>query len=283
VDVVKATPDMFDGIYAVLREFGGNLTREDWKRLLDYRFSDQGYRGWVSVVNGEVIGYLGAIFSRRGDERFCNLTSWIVKKEHRKGNLKLLEPMLDLTDHTVLNLSPSAFTYALFKKLGFSVLDEEIVLIPPVTLQRTPPGFKRVRGADLERTLSAQELQLFRDHQPYGLCHLVLSGPQGHLYVVASKTSFRRLPVSCIHHVSNPALLGPLLNVVQRELRRDHRTLLTLADARLVERCQIRGGLRHRLARPRLYRPGRPAPVQPIDTLYTELVVHNPRRWVFNG
>jgi hypothetical protein len=283
VEIVKATPDMFDGIYPVLREFGGNLTREDWKRLLDYRFGDERYRGWVSRVNGQITGYLGAIFSQRGDARFCNLTSWIVKKEHRKGNLQLLAPMLELTGHTVLNLSPSAFTHALFKKLEFSALDEELVIVPAVTPQRTPRGYSRVPNAELERALAPRERQLWRDHQPYGLCHLLLTGPQGDCYVVASKTTFRRFTVSCIHHISNPELFPRLVNLVQRELFRAHHTLLTVLDARLLAGQRVRLGMRYRLARPRMFRPGQPAPTKTIDSLYTELVVLNPRRWTFNG
>ena len=273
---------MFDRIFPVLQEFGGRLGKDDWRRLVDYQFSDQRHRGWVSEENGEVVGYLGAIFSRRDEARFCSLTSWIVKKGHRKANLRLLAPMLELKDHTILNYSASPFTCGLFKKLGFEVLDEKLLLIPPVTPRIGPRGYHRVFEPELAWALDEGQVRMLDDHRPYGLTHVVLDGPSGPLWVAASKTTFRGMPVSFVHHVSRPELFAQLVNRVQRELFLEHRTLLTLVDSRLLADVRVRGALRYRLAQPRLYRPGGAKPTAPIDSLYTELAVLNPARWTFN-
>jgi hypothetical protein len=281
MQIQQATPEMFEDIYDVLREFRGALKKEDWRRLLDYRFSDQRYRGWVSLVQGKIVGYLGAIFSRRGDARICGLTSWITRSEHRKSNLRILTPMLELKDHTLLNLSASPFTAALFReRLGFSVLDEHVVVLPPLVPQLTPRGWQRARELDV--VLSPEQLKLYSDHAPYHLTHLAFAGPQGHhLYVVASRTRFRRLNVSYLHFVSDPARFARIAGLVQRELADEHGTLVTVVDARLLGDEHVRGSFRWRLAQPRLYRPGAPAPQKTIDSLYTELVVLNPARWSF--
>ncbi len=285
MEIRRATRDMFEAIHDVLQEFGGTLTRDDWKRLVDYAFNAEDYCGWVSIDRGEVVGYLGAIFSRRGSERFCGLTSWITKKSHRKASLHILMPMLELKDHTLLNYSASPFTYELFKKrLGFEVLDEQLVMIPAVTPRLTPAGWRRVKTAvEIEQTLSAEQSRLWRDHLPYPVTQLVLSGPEGSCYAVASKTLFRdKVPISYLHHVSNPDLLARAVNLVQRELFLEHSTLFTAVDARLLQGEKIRGALRWTLAQPRLYRPASPKPSGVVDSLYSELVLLNPSRWSFN-
>ena len=284
MEIRRATPEMFEGIHGVLREFGGALTRDDWQRLVDYRFSDQDYRGWVSVVGDEIVGFLGAIFSKRGGARFCSLTSWITKRSHRKANLHILEPVLKLSDHTLLNYSASPFTSTLFQqRLGFQVLDQHLILLPAITPHRTSKGWERVRRPhEIERVLDEEERHTWRDHLPYPATHIVLTGPKGHLYVVASRTRLRRMPVSYLHHVSDPALFADAVNVVQRALLREHHTVVTAVDSRLLADQRLRGSIRWKLAQPRLYRPGTPAPAKPPDSLYTELVLLNPARWTFN-
>ena len=285
MEIRRATPDMFEAIHDVLKEFGSPLTRDDWKRLVDYPFNAQDYCGWVSIDRGEIVGFLGAIFSQRGGSRFCGLTSWITKKTHRKANLHILMPMLELSDHTLLNYSASPFTAELFKKrLGFEVLDEQLVMIPAVTPSLTPSGWRRVKAAtDIEEVLTEEQLQLWRDHLSYGVNHLVLSGPEGTCYAIASKTLFRnRVPCTYVHYVSNPALFASTINLVQRELFLENGTLFTAVDARLLQSEKIRGALKWRLAQPRLYRPATPKPAGVIDSLYTELVLLNPSRWSFN-
>ena len=122
LQVRPATADMFGDVCEVLMEFGSGLGEAQWRHLFDYEFegSDRKDRGWVLCDGDAVIGFLGAIFSRRGDEPFCNVTSWVVKKTHRSsGGLQLLLPMLALEDHTILNLSPTPFTRAVFQRMGF--------------------------------------------------------------------------------------------------------------------------------------------------------------------
>ncbi len=285
MEIRRATPEMFEGIHGVLREFGGSLTRDDWRRLVDYRFSDQSYRGWVSVENDQIVGFLGGIFSRRGDARFCSLTSWITKREYRKANLQILVPMLKLEDHTLLNYSASPFTAKLFReRLGFQVLDEHLVVIPAVTPRLSPRGWKQLkRPHELESVLVGEERRIWRDHLPYPARHVVLAGPRGrHLYVVATATRLKRMKVSHLHYISDPDLFVELVNHVQRALLFGMHTVVTTVDSRLLAGRRIRGALGWKLAQPRLFRPGNPRPTGTIDSLYTELVLLNPARWTFN-
>jgi hypothetical protein len=285
--VEAAMPDKFDAIHEVLVEsFGAGHAKEDWRRNIDYDFEEgRGDRGWVLVDQTKIVGFLGGIYSRRGDDAFCNLTAWAVKKSHRAASLELLLPMLELRDHTLLNLSPSPFTLAVFRRMGFADLEDRLTLIPPIGPWYAPAGYELLRDHDSIRTvLKGDDLRIFEHHADYACTHLVFAGPHDYSYVVASKTRLRRFPTSYIYYRSNPELFRSLLNPMQRALARLHRTAFSVIDARLTADAPLRACPTYRLAQPRLYRPAARSSLlrTAIDALYTELVVLDPRRWTFN-
>lgn len=289
MDVRPATIEMFDAIHEVLVDaFGGDIAKDEWRRLVDYHFAHDGEpndRGWVLLDKAEVVGFLGGIYSRRGDDPFCNLTAWSVKKRYRKSSLELLLPLLDLRDHTLLNLSPDPFTLAVFRRMGFVDLEDRIVLVPPVLPQLAPDGYEEVTDpARIARILDADDLRIFEDHLGFACTHLVFAGRDRYSYVVAAKTRFRQFPTTYIHYRSDPELFRDLAGPMQRAFLRLHGTLFSVVDARLTADAPLRGCPTWRLAQPRLYRPaaGSSRPPSAIDALYTELVMLDPRRWTFN-
>lgn len=288
LQVRPATAEMFCDVRDVLMEFGSGLGEADWRRLFDYDFagSDRKDRGWVLCDGDAIIGFLGAIFSRRGDESFCNVTSWVVKKSHRSsGGLQLLLPMLALEDHTILNLSPTPFTRAVFQRAGFRNLEDRLVMIPPVYPQLPARGYRLVKDdATIERVLSAEDLRVFNDHRPYACTHLVFAGSHDYSYVVAGKTKLRRFPTSYVYYRSNASLFRRLAGAMQLALLGAHRTLFSVVDARLCADAPLRGCASYALHQPRLYRPATHSSRrrEDIDTLYSEFVLLDPRRWTFN-
>jgi hypothetical protein len=288
MELQPATVDKFDAIHDVLREFGPGLRKHDWRRLVDYDFDcGRDDRGWVLVDDGKIVGFLGAIFSVRHGHPYCNVTSWIVKQSHRKAGLELLLPLLEMKDHTLLNLSPSLFTLSVFRRMGFADLEDRLLLIPPAVPQLAPKGYELVRDhATIERILEGNDLRVFRHHRGYDCAHVVLVGPDGYLYVIAGKTRFRRLPVSFVYYLSDAERFAELLNPMQRALFTAHQTLLTVVDARLMQGIALRGCPTYKLTQPRLYRPPTSEHAAPekraIDNLYSEFVLLDPRRWIFN-
>jgi hypothetical protein len=291
MELQPATADRFDAIHDVLREFGPGLRKHDWRRLVDYDFDcGRDDRGWVLVDEGNVVGFLGAIFSVRRGQPFCNVTSWIVKQSHRRAGLELLLPLLEMNDHTLLNLSPSPFTLSVFRRMGFQDLDDRLKIIPPVVPKLSPEGYELVRDhATIERILEGNDLRVFRHHRGYDCTHLVFVGPDGYSYTIAGKTRFRRVPTSFVYYVSDPERFAALLNPLQRALFAAHRTLVSVVDARLVAGAHMPGCATYKLAQPRLYRPAwsdsdgaSPPPKSQIDNLYSEFVLLDPRRWIFN-
>lgn len=317
MEVRPATLSMFEDIHEVLLDsFGpGKIQKADWRRLLDYDFEampgadlrrvrtpkvgtaasaavqlvatppePERSPGWVLIDGGSVVGFLGAIHSRRGNERFCNLTAWGVKKSHRTASLELLVPVLGIKDSTVTNLSPSPFTVGVFRRMGFVPLEDSTVIIPPVLPQLAPKGYELLTDRrSIESVLSSDDLRIYRDHASYACTHLVFAGARDYSYVVASKTRFRRYPATFIYYRSNPELFGALAGPMQRAFLRMHRTPISIVDSRLTKGAALRGCFKRTLMQPRLYRPAPGAPKrEDIDTLYSELLLLNPQHWTFN-
>lgn len=292
LQVRPATIEMFSDIRDVLTEFGPGFGEADWRRLFDYDFDasagDRKNRGWVLCDGDEIIGFLGAIFSRREGEAFCNVTSWVVKKTHRSsGGLQLLMPMFALKDHTILNLSPTPFTRAVFQRMGFRDLEKELVMIPSLYPQRPSRarGYRLVEDHEtIERLLSGDDLRVFHDHRRYPCTHLVFAGSNDYSYVVAGKTRLRRVPTSFVYYRSNAWLFRRLAGAMQLALLRAHRTPFSIVDARLTADAPLLGCPTYALRQPRLYRPAVTSSRrrEDIDTLYSELVLLDPQRWTFN-
>ncbi len=288
LQVRPATMEMFGDIRNVLTEFGPGFDEADWRRLFDYDFDagDRKDRGWVLCDGDAIIGFLGAIFSRRSGEAFCNVTSWVVKKTHRSsGGLQLLMPMFALKDHTILNLSPTPFTRAVFQRMGFRDLEKQLVVIPSLYPQRPARGYRLVEDhATIARLLSDDDLRVFHDHRRYPCTHLVFAGSNDYSYVVAGRTRLRRLATSFVYYRSNASLFRRLAGAMQLALLRAHRTLFSIVDARMTADAPLLGCPTYTLRQPRLYRPAISSSRrrEDIDTLYSELVLLDPQRWTFN-
>lgn len=289
LEVRPATADMFGKMRDVLLEFGTGLGEQEWRRLFDYDFErnrDRKERGWALFDGDTAVGFLGAIFSQRRGELFCNLTSWVVKKSHRsKAGLQLLLPVLALNDHTILNLSPTPFTLAVFRRMGFRELEDRLVLIPPLYPQRAPRGYRLIEDhATIDSILEGEDRQVFRDHRRYPCTHLLFAGSHDYSYVVAGKTRLRRIPTSFVYYRSDPDLFRRLAGPTARALSKAQRTLVSVIDARLCADAPLRGCPTYKLHQPRLYRPAATSARrrEDIDTLYSEFVLLDPRRWTFN-
>ena len=114
VTIKKATAKDAEKILSLLYELNShNRARDDWRRLFQLHWNDkQGYFGYVMYDGDQAVGFLGLLFSQRvirGKETtFCNINSWLVKKEYRRQSLRLLFPVLELHDHTITALTCSA-------------------------------------------------------------------------------------------------------------------------------------------------------------------------------
>ena len=280
---VRAVGDeAFDEIYPLLREFPTErMTKEDWRRMLfSAPWSDNPQRGFALYADGKPVGFIGTIFSKRRIagrvEPVCSLSSWIMLPDYRSEVLKLLMPILKLTDHSILNPTPSPAAYGIFSQLGFVPLESERLILPPV------PGFRDTAGtlsgtfttskADLERQLTGEEATLYEHHSWCAAArHVLLHRGQRQCYVVATSIRKKRLPFAEIQYASDWNLFWDLRVLAHAALFPSTRAVALFVDKRFADGRKPPLSVTWRC--PRLYRPAHKG-IEPrmIDGLYSEMM-----------
>jgi hypothetical protein len=283
VTEVRAVGDeAFDEIYPLLREFPTErMTKEDWRRMLfSAPWSDNPQRGFALYADGKPVGFIGTIFSKRRIagrvEPVCSLSSWIMLPDYRSEVLKLLMPILKLTDHSILNPTPSPAAYGIFSQLGFVPLESERLILPPV------PGFRDTAGtlsgtfttskADLERQLTGEEATLYEHHSWCAAArHVLLHRGQRQCYVVATSIRKKRLPFAEIQYASDWNLFWDLRVLAHAALFPSTRAVALFVDKRFADGRKPPLSVTWRC--PRLYRPAHKG-IEPrmIDGLYSEMM-----------
>ena len=284
ISVKEATPEMFPQVIELLRQFNVNnptITREDWQSLFNYRWkAPDDPLGFVLEDNGEIVGYLGAICSRRviagRQEKFCNITSWVTDKNHRQQAIMLLTPILKLRDYTITNQTPAKHIHPLFTKLGFQELERKrIILFPFPEFKRliAPSGFRATTDKNLiAKILKGPDATIFKDHLPLRCGHLLIHSKETYSYAVFTKTKGRKYHFSHVHYISNKPVFFANLNKVRFHLLKANRTLFTMIDSRFAGDVKISRSRLAEWAMPTLYKSATLKPGQ-IDNLYSELIL----------
>jgi len=84
--------------------------RDTWRALFEYPMVKRSPNlGFVLESHGEIVGFLGAIYSQRivsGQvQRFCNMSSWYTRPGFRESSLSLLTAMLAQPGYTITNFT----------------------------------------------------------------------------------------------------------------------------------------------------------------------------------
>jgi hypothetical protein len=234
--------------------------------------------GCLLEDDGVVVGAYVAYYTRRnlgGVERdVCNLGAWCVLDSHRFHSVRLLKALLDQPGFDFLDLSPSGNVIRLNERLGFKSLDTSTALVPSLPWPSWP---RRARitsdPSEIEAALTAEELQIYRDHASAPAARHVLVRRGGeHCHVIFRHDRRKNLPIfASILYVSNPALFRASIRPFARTMLVRHRVLATLAELRVV------GGrpsmsLRLRRSRSKMFKSPVLTP-EMIDYLYSELVL----------
>jgi hypothetical protein len=282
--VEKATPSMFDDIYPLLLELD-TLTREKWRLIFDYQWeSDEGHVGYALIDDRKVVGFNGALFSRRiidGREvRFCNLTSWIVKEQYRSESLRLVFPLLNLKGYTLTNLTMNDRAWSITKRLGFKNLDTNLrLLFPAPSLPEISKQAPPVIVSDPTRIaeiLDPANLRIFKDHSRYSCGHLVIQDKSSCCYLLYTGKYFKRyncqVPYGYIHYISDRSIFLKHLNKINLHFLKSQRYLFLAVDGRLIRNEPIPYSKVYPLKIPKMYKSEILTGEQ-VDNLYSELVV----------
>ena len=285
VKVEKVDCADFKDVQDTLINFWGKGSEEKWRKLFEYRWErDEDYCGLALRDDGQTVGFIGMIFSRRRIngrvEKFCNLSSWFVREEYRTRAVSLLLPLLRMRDYTITDLTPSRTVYQIQQKLGFKDLDAHGRILLP--FGRRLFGAKHLAvqtthaEADIRQILSAVHLKIFDDHHDYQCEHFLLSAGKRYCYIIYSRHKRKRLPFVYIHYISDQDLFGQTYPQIRGAIMSHARVCFAVIDSRLVAGLKLPVSFCLPYRTPKQYLSSSLEPTQ-IDNLYSELVLLNLR------
>jgi hypothetical protein len=274
----------FGLVHDLLRCFENRRMRaDDWRRMLfEYPWPSAGARrGYALFDDARAVGFIGTIESAREIRgkirRLCNLSCWVVLPEHRARSIQLFRKVLGLTDQTLVCLTPARHTHPIFTRFGHVVLDDEVLLVPPLF---SPASLRRLRGASLTldhdaiaAALPPGERRDFEAHRGAVAGHLLIERGCRAAWVAATPLHHKHVRFAHVQHVGDPELFWDLLPLVQWGFFRALGAPAIAIDARLSGGRRPPFAISWKLSLPRLYRPATAdlAPSE-IDGLYTELM-----------
>jgi hypothetical protein len=142
---------------------------------------DQSYFGYLMEDAGDIVGFLGTLFTSRTirgrQEPFCEIHSWYVHDTHRNNSLDLFMPILGLRRaYTIINYTPTETVHRIGKKFGFEDIETELRVFYPVPVALTA---LRILGRkwDIGDYLDPESLAIFQDHCDVFCHHLVVLDP----------------------------------------------------------------------------------------------------------
>jgi hypothetical protein len=273
----------FEAIKDILCEIPGSWTESDWRRLFSYQWQrDEEYCGLALKDGDKAVGFIGMIFSQRRinlrDEKFCNLTAWIVEKEYRSRSLSLLLPLFRMQDYTITDLTPSRKVYLIEKKLGFKDLDAKCRILLPLGRRLRQLKAREVfithDTEEIEKLLSREHLRILYDHKPYQCSHLLVRANDDYCYIIFTKCKRKRIPYAHIHYISNLNLFSLTYVRIRKTILKNSNSCFIMIDSRFVKTVNLPLSFCIPFRAPKLYLSSRLDPDQ-IDNLYSEIVLMN--------
>ena len=234
VELLEAKPDDFENIFPLFQKYLSRETpKEKIKRFFsNYWKSDEDYCGYMLKDNYKVVGYLGYFFYNRiitnETHKFCNIQGWVVEKDYRiEHKMKVMEPVLDMKDYTIIGLNPTKAAYINEKKLGFKNLEDSYFIIPAIGSVK---GFidSKIKvfnkSEDLIQILDGTEKKVMSDHLRFSKLKYAAIAIDGILiFIVYTIRQKKKLPFAEIHYISNLDLFlaefQPLRSLVSLRLK----------------------------------------------------------------
>ena len=281
IKVEKVDCGNFRAINDILTDIWGTGGEDKGRKIFECQWErDENHCGLILMDGDKTVGFLGMIFSRRriNDqvEKFCNLTSWFVRKEYRSRAISLILVVHGMKDYTITDLTPAKHVYQIQNKLGFKDLDAGGRLLLPFGRRlfqpKHSPGYLTHDLAAIEKKLEGQSLKIFNDHKPYRCSHFLLTVKNRSCYIVYTKLKRKRIPYAYLHYISDPDLFALAYRDIRKSILSHSKAYFLLADSRLVKNRKLPVSICLPYRAPKQYMSSTLKPEQ-IDNLYSELVM----------
>jgi hypothetical protein len=278
----KALEEDFGLIYPLLEELNRSKIKKDqWKKLFTNHWcSEEDYFGYFLIERNKAVGFLGLMFStfiaNHKPYSFCNFTSWVVDEGHRSESIKLLLPVLKIKDCTLTSHTMSSDTYFIFKKLGFSDLEDTLVIIPPLpTLQKLTEKCKvTINKQIIPSILNKTDLKIYNDHSSLDVNFILAQTKQDYSLIIASRPIKKNLPFAHLHYISNLKIFLECLHKIRLKVCIKLKASALLVDKRYLNGIKIPQSWEYLLPHPRLYKSDH-LTKKDITTLYSEMILLN--------
>lgn len=271
-----AEPEDFEHIYPLFQGFAApRPSKETFRRLFVRRWGNTADPfGYLLEDEGQPVGFLGTIFSRREiggrDERFCNLTTWIVAPDYRSEGLSLLFRVLHHEETTFTNFT-GVKVAPILRRFGFQTLDERARVLLPLPVAGR--GDILLDPDRIAARLDDHDRRILEDHRPFAYPHILLSRGGEDTYLIVKTVRRKRLPLAEVHYLSHPAAFARLAPALLGRLCLRLGVVGLLVGEHYLGGCPVRlPGLSIPQRIPRLFRSAS-VPRQAMDTLYSELQV----------
>lgn len=250
------------------------IPAEVFARILDYPWqAPRPHLGMLAELGGEVVGYHGCVWSRRGAARFGSFSSLYVRRDMRGEDLggRMMRAITAEAGPTLTVFHPSRRVHDLLEACGFRDLDtHRRVWAPGEGDPRA--GVEAVRDpAAIRAAAGAEGLRLLADHAGLPAVPVLLSGRGD-----AALSFWLRQDRGASGRVweliagPEPERLAALIEGAAAALTAEGERVLV--DERFLGGADL--GRREALAHRRMWRPGEATPARwRVDHLYTETLL----------
>jgi len=276
-DIQPARATDIERLCAFLHRGFGTRTPVAWRPLFDYQwFDEKPNLGFMLVAGGELRGFIGAVYARRliqGKATLvCNLSSFYVHPDYRGWSFALFAHALHDETTCYTSFTPSPTVTHMCEALGFSYIDRNKIILPPLLNAITLRGPSPQIVSDPEQVralLDGEQRRIFDDHAPYDCLQLLLQSGSESAHLVAKRRKIARLPVSDLLYCSAPSLVARHLERVKLAIIWRQRSVALTAEAGLFGALRPLGKV---IRQPMLFRSSI-LQAHELDKLYSELVL----------
>ena len=272
---------MFGQFYPLLRQINPELSKAEWYRVFTPGWeSPEDYCGYGLFDGAEMVGFLGFVFSQRTIdgrlEKFCNLTSWIVRESHKGHSISLMLALRKLKDYTITDFSATGGAIEISKRLGFQVLDDRVTVLPniPLTILVPQPELNIITEKSvIYQKLAPSEQKIFADHEALPRCHHLLVEKDRSCYIIFNLVKNAKFPFVHIQYLGNAELFVRHSLVIRQAIDAlCGYTSWVIVDHRMLNGLKPLFCFNLPIEVCRLYKSPTLKPEQ-IDNLYSELVI----------
>ncbi len=281
MEIRSVTPDMFDEIYSLLGEFKIQFSQEEWKQIFFYPWQrSENHVGYALYENSSLIGYMGLIFSNRllhgKIQKFCNITSWIIKPGYRHTSIAFITKLKELgKNYTLTNMTPSPSVGSILKEIGFKPLESNISIfsLSPNFLPFFKPSLSHTasRPDEFKNILNPADFQIYQDHALSTCHHLLTYSPFQYCYLIFKRHTQKGVPFNFILYLSDPNLFQKNQNQILWKMFKKTRSPLGIIDHRFLKR-PFPFGIKYPLPSCRLFL-SQHLKAHDIDNLYSEIAL----------